>query len=229
MEMVFQLIKLSGGLLVVMGVLLLIALTVIVERGWFFHRIIGAGCNIEHGLRQAGQKDLPALAEVSEAYKDTPQGRLIALALDSKSPADPDELSREMDEEVLWLIPRLDRGMWIIETTVTLGPLLGLFGTVVGMVQTFNVLSNSGQAIKATGGIADALVSTGMGLAIAIVSVAFQNYFNKRLRLALHQLELIGVILVNRLKGTVPARREPELDESTAAQPRGVADAAVAR
>lgn len=227
MDLVFHLIKLSGGLLVIMGALLLVALTVIVERGWFFHRIIGAGRNIEHGLRRAGQKDLRAIGAVSDEYRDTPQGRLIALALDSTS-LDPDELSRELDEEVLWIMPRLDRGMWILDTTVTLGPLLGLFGTVVGMVQTFNVLSSSGEAIKATGGIADALVSTGMGLAIAIISVAFQNYFNKRLRLALHQLELVGVILVNRLKGIAPSgkTRRTESRDTGNAQ---LTDAALAR
>jgi biopolymer transport protein ExbB len=76
-----------------------------------------------------------------------------------------------------------------------------LFGTIIGMIQAFNVLSANGGPSKVTGGIADALISTGAGLLIAIIAVYFVNYFNSLSRQIMHQLELIKLILINRMYG----------------------------
>lgn len=200
MNMVLHLIELSGGLLVLMAGLLLIAITVIIERAWFFSKVIDAGKHIEHDLRRVGYGQKDAISKIADRYTSTVQARLIRTALASRSRTGED-LGQQIDEEIMGAMPKLDRLMWVIDTAVTLAPLLGLFGTIVGMIDTFNVLGHANAAVKATGGIADALVSTGMGLGIAIVSIIFLNYFNKRLRLALHQLEFIRVILVNRIFG----------------------------
>jgi biopolymer transport protein ExbB len=109
-----------------------------------------------------------------------------------------------VDEAILELVPAMDRNLWVLDTAVTLGPLLGLLGTIFGMVKTFNVLGAEGAAAGAqavTGGIGEALVATGVGLFIAIVGLVFLNYFNKRVRLGVQQMELIKITVVNRLIG----------------------------
>jgi biopolymer transport protein ExbB len=70
------------------------------------------------------------------------------------------------------------------------------------MIQAFNVLAVNGGPSKVTGGIADALISTGAGLLIAIIAVYFVNYFNSLVRHVVHQLELIKLILINRTHAT---------------------------
>lgn len=200
MGLIVHLIKLSGGLPILMALLLLVALAVIVDRLWFYYRVLGAGNRVEVLLRQLAYRDRQGLRVLGENYAHTLQGRLILLAVASRA-STPDALSQHLDEEVMWSMPRLDQYLWILDSAVTLGPLLGLFGTIIGMIETFNVLGSTGAAVKATGGIADALVSTGMGLLIAIISVLFLNMLNKRLRLAMHQLDLIRLLLLNRFFG----------------------------
>ena len=82
---------------------------------------------------------------------------------------------------------------------------MGLLGTIIGMVHASDILGaadNSGSSTKmVTGGIAEALVATGAGLLIAIVAVLFLNHFNKRIRVALHQMDLIKTMLINRFHG----------------------------
>ena len=211
MEFIIHLIKLSGGLPIFMALLLLMAVAVIVDRVWFYYRVLGAGGRIEYALRGLGYRDLRGLRSLGEEYAHTLQGRLILQALTSQA-GSADALSQHLDEEVLWSMPRLDQYLWVLDTAVTLGPLLGLFGTIIGMIDTFNVLGGAGAAVKATGGIADALVSTGIGLSIAIISVPFLNFLNKRLRMAMHQLDLIRLLLLNRLYGDGVEAREEKVE-----------------
>ena len=110
-------------------------------------------------------------------------------------------MESHLEEEVLDAMPKINRGIWVLDTSVTIAPLLGLFGTIIGMIQAFNVLSANGGPSKVTGGIADALVSTGAGLLIAIIAVYFVNYFNALIAQILHQLELIKLVLINRVHG----------------------------
>lgn len=68
-----------------------------------------------------------------------------------------------------------------LDTIVTLSPLMGLLGTVIGMVESFNVLSTAqGQPFAITGGVAEALVCTGTGLFVAILSLLAYTYLSQR-------------------------------------------------
>ena len=125
------------------------------------------------------------------------------MALSSQA-ADAESAERHVDETILEVVPVMDRNLWVLDTAVTLGPLLGLLGTIFGMIKTFDVLGAQGMGAGAgavTGGIGEALVATGVGLFIAIVGLIFLNHFNKRVRLGVQQMELIELTVVNRLHG----------------------------
>jgi biopolymer transport protein ExbB len=217
MSLVIHLITIGGGLPLIMAVLLLMVIAIIIDRTWFFHRIIGAGRAIEHDLRETDCRNGEALKNVANRYENTLQARLVLATLNLRN--EPvSMLSQHLEEEIMWAMPRLDRFIWLLDTAVTLAPLFGLFGTIIGMIDTFNVLGNSSQAIKATGGIADALVSTGMGLFIAIISIIALNYFNKKLRLTVHQLELIRLTIVNRIQSEGRANTDRQSHKPAAAE-----------
>ncbi len=88
-------------------------------------------------------------------------------------------------------IKRMRRFLDILDTMITVAPLLGIFGTVMGIITSFEVLGSSGieQPLAVTAGIAEALITTAAGLAIAIPSVFFYNYFNSRAQIAALTIE----------------------------------------
>jgi biopolymer transport protein ExbB len=96
--------------------------------------------------------------------------------------------------------PNIDRFLRVLDTIVTLAPLLGLFGTIVGMFNAFKVLSNPGNApTQVTGGVAEALIATASGLFVAMIGLVFFNGLHNRVRGVVHQLETVKAALVNRL------------------------------
>lgn len=86
---------------------------------------------------------------------------------------------------------RFNQGIVILDTIITLAPLLGLLGTVTGMIHAFSLLGASelGAPAAITGGIAEALIATAFGLAVAIISLIPFNYLNSMAESARHEIE----------------------------------------
>lgn len=98
-----------------------------------------------------------------------------------------DALLRAANQE----LNRFKRGLPILDTIITLAPLLGLLGTVTGMIRAFGFIGGAELETPAaiTGGIAEALIATACGLGTAIVAVIPFNYLNARLEDARHEIE----------------------------------------
>ncbi|MBI4041286.1 MAG: MotA/TolQ/ExbB proton channel family protein [Deltaproteobacteria bacterium] len=100
-------------------------------------------------------------------------------------------------------IKRFNERLYVLDTVITLAPLLGLFATVTGMIQSFNLLG--GKELSAptviTGGIAEALIGTGFGLAIAIIALIPFNYLNQVVEKVRHEIEMAATHLELLLKG----------------------------
>lgn len=96
----------------------------------------------------------------------------------------------------------LNRGLWILETVVTAAPLLGLLGTITGMMQAFKIIGSSTLVAptQVTSGVAQALIATALGLLIAILSLFGFNFFARTQAQALDRMERLGSRLIDHIR-----------------------------
>lgn len=109
--------------------------------------------------------------------------------------------SRAADEAQL-IEASLARRLWVLETIVTAAPLLGLVGTVIGMMDAFKIIGSDGvvNPTGVTGGVAQALIATVVGLAIALVALFGFNYFSRVQSQTMDEMERLGTRLIDHIR-----------------------------
>ena len=164
------------------------ALTVVFERLFFtlrerYHRDPAAVARI---FAEAERGDFVRAQEVGTRSKDY-VARVLTYALEHRKTSYSNAILQAANRE----LQRFNRGISVLDTIVTLAPLEGLFGTVTGMIHAFGLLGASelGAPTAITGGIAEALVATGFGLAIAMISLLPFNYLATQLEQARQEIE----------------------------------------
>ena len=165
-----------------------ISLTVIIERIIFW---IGVGMRknqvlVDEVLELCRKGDWESIRIRARGSKNYVIRVLISGILHREY-----SLSKAMESAAADEITRMGRFMGILDTMITVAPLLGILGTVLGIIESFSMLDSFGienpQAV--TGGIAQALITTAAGLTIAIITVFPFNYFNSRIEKAAKTIE----------------------------------------
>lgn len=195
----------SGGTLYLMLLLLLVALTVIIERSRYLSNMLEGGARLIAMVKEEGGQ--MAALSLPDKLAQLPHARLLTISKSEPGSSNRESLDGHLEEAIMHEVPTLDRSLWMLDTVITLAPLLGLFGTIVGMFNAFHALGGvQNGAAEVTGGIAEALIATASGLFIAMVGLVFFNALHTRVRIILHQLETIKIMLVNRqdLQGLPP-------------------------
>lgn len=158
-----------------------VALAIIVERFWTLRRraVLQPGLGEEVRAWAARGKLDPT--HIESLRQNSPLGALLAAALDVRNR--PRDQVRERIEDVgRHQVHRMERFLNTLGTIAAAGPLLGLFGTVVGMIEMFlGVLDvGLGDVNQLAGGIGKALVCTATGMVVAIPALVFHRYFRGR-------------------------------------------------
>lgn len=185
------------GLLILTSVL---GLAFIVERGWSLRwRHVVPG-EVESAVEALGSRqDIPALRRVCE-QKPCAASRLV-LAATERLDRPRAEIADALQTRARHEMARLERGLVVLEIIVGIAPLLGLVGTIAGMMTLFGDIGQSGipEANRLARGIALILRATLMGLLIAIPSLIFWSYYSKKVETLAVELESICDELLRKL------------------------------
>ena len=163
----------------------LVGLTITIERAWRFRSLRhNRLANRMIKLAEQGKfADALTLAE----QRSNPTLNVLATGIMHRN----QRAIGAMEASGIREIANLKRGLSILDTVITLGPLLGLLGTIIGMIDSFGIMAESGlgNPHAVTGGVAEALICTAAGIFVAVMTLIPYNYFHSRVEQETERIE----------------------------------------
>jgi biopolymer transport protein ExbB len=204
---VLELVKAGGWPMIPLLLLSALALALIVERGWALRRARVMPPRLGDEVRAWAARGNLDPAHIDSLRQTAPLGTLLAAVLDMRSRSR--EVMRERVEDVgRHLVHRMERYLNTLGTIAAAGPLLGLFGTVVGMIQMFlGILDYGiGDVNQLAGGIGKALVCTATGMIVAIPALIAHRWYRGRIAEYIVDMEHEAIALMDVVESrTAPA------------------------
>jgi biopolymer transport protein ExbB len=195
-----ELISRGGPLMIALLICSILSLAIIIERMIALRRKRIMRVDILMEVEIAIKKgELSAALEWARKAA-SPMTKIAEVALiNSDKPKE--DLKDAIEEAGRMQVPYLEKFMTILQTITVISPLLGLLGTVTGMIDVFQTIvsEGTGNANILAGGISEALLTTAAGLSIAIPTLIFYNFFNKRIEHLVAEMEHLSVTLVELL------------------------------
>lgn len=171
---------------------LALAFLISVERIIFFVHTLKHARALEGAV--IGQtKSLDELVEHVGGQDHVSAAALRSLVEERKQARTPEQMENLSQAIYLDLRARLTRHLWILDTIVTAAPLLGLLGTILGIIETFTTLASSGVSDPkgVSAGIGTALFATALGISTALFVLVFLNHFNDRVERISDHLKIL--------------------------------------
>jgi biopolymer transport protein ExbB len=183
-------VQLGGWVIYPLSVLAILAITIVIDRSYVFLRFARTPDTGARPPAAAGMSSAPLIEGLDSLPARHVFRRLSAPLADR--PVAPLWYREAKTEAIAATIERdMSKGFWVLETIVTAAPLLGLLGTIVGMMHSFQLFGGNGLVNPGgvTGGVAQSLVATAVGLVVALFSLFAFNYFSRRLERLMDELE----------------------------------------
>ena len=158
-----------------------IAMAIIVERLWAYRRRKVLPSNLVAQIWQLHQNNQLTAAHIATVRKSSALGRILAAGLVNRKHSR-EVMKEAIEEEGRQVVHELERYLNTLGTIANISPLLGLLGTVIGMIKVFTAITSAGVGNPAVlaGGISEALITTAAGLSVAIPAVIFHRYLSGR-------------------------------------------------
>ena len=162
----------------------IVSVAVVFERLWSLRNIGAITLRVTESILEPikkGQRDL-AIA-ICKQNSHSPAGRIFLNILERDASARLEVANSIAAEAMFEENQKLKKHLWILGTVASSAPFIGLLGTVVGIIISFEsmAIAGTGGFAVVAAGISEALVATALGLAVAIIAVIFYNYFQTRI------------------------------------------------
>ena len=198
-------LRVGGAMIYPLLALAVVAVMVILEKGF----VLAARTRLPPALLRVVEAPSVAWDALEEQLtRVEPRnyfGRGFRVVLDNRTRPVWWVESRVVEETSL-IEQALGRWLWILETTVTAAPLLGLLGTITGMIRAFKLFGTEGLVDPrgVTGGVAEALIATALGLFVALIALFAFNFFSHRQAQVMDGMEQLGTRLIDFLRLDAP-------------------------
>ena len=202
----FELIQAGGWVMWPIIVCSVAALAIIGERFWSLQKKYVSPPELVPQVRQWLERDELDETRINLVRESSPLGRVLAAGLVNRDHRR-DVIKEAVEDTGRHVSPELERYLRTLGTIATISPFLGLLGTVLGMIEMFSGIGSQGVGDPSivAGGIAQALITTAAGLAVAIPSVMFYRYFRGKAYELLLDMEAEALKLIELLHN----EREP--------------------
>lgn len=194
-------LRIAGAIVLPLSVLGVLALSIMIEKAILYRRYAGIS------------DDLLALLEAQGVSWENLEKKLHSISQHHVFRRFFEVILANRHQPIWWAESRaadeaqridsaLGRRLWVLETIVTAAPLLGLLGTIMGMMDAFRLIGATGlvNPTGVTGGVARALIATAMGLLIALIALFGFNYFSRQQAQTLDELERLGTRLIDHIR-----------------------------
>nr|WP_321400420.1 MotA/TolQ/ExbB proton channel family protein [uncultured Desulfobacter sp.] len=195
LELMADLIRAGGVVMVPLVILSLVMWLLILERAFFFRRLYKKNMNSSTALSLVRENTLPDPKRYRGAVS-----LLVTEFIQNRSGSA--QLDRHLlDAAVARINRRMTRSLAIIGVLAAMAPLMGLLGTVTGMITTFDVLAifGTGNAKAMAGGISESLITTQTGLIVAIPGLYMKGFLDRRAEHLSQRIQRMGLYLKRHL------------------------------
>lgn len=178
----------GGSIMYVLLLCSIFVVTIGIERAMYFSRMDTGRAFTREFYQCMANDDFAGARKLAEDHRGALANILFGAIKLVKQ--DSSRVSSYMEIQSGIALSKLRKRLYYLSVIVTMAPLLGLLGTISGMISAFSVFNlQSGQATAITGGVGEALIATAMGLCVAIIALAVHAYFTQRIESIVTDME----------------------------------------
>ena len=199
-----------------------VALAIVLERWWTLRRKAVLPDGLGDEVRQWARSGQLDPAHLDALANGSPLGELLAGALAVRN-RPREQIKERIEDTGRHVVHRMERYLNTLGTIALIGPLLGLLGTVIGLIRMFMQVMGGGMAdpTKMAGGIGEALICTASGLVVAIPAYVLHRYFRSKVAGYCIDMEKQATALLDDLTGTAAPVARPRRTAAAAASNAG--------